>query len=370
MQRQLLILFILISINSYAQDRFDSTKISKNLMQVVYKIVACKCTYYSENIFAENRNTIPSISEEFRKGTVQEFLELINHPSKEVRYLAFNEVASRVDTFSFMPYILKSFKSSEEISSERRCIVNGMNFTDYLIKLFLPKMTFDQKQTMDSIIIFNVVDGFYAECRKLDFHIRVYAKAGPINYRDKLIYNLIPEEKYYTRLKYLYSLEDNPLILYSILKYAKTEDTTLFIDGLSSYRMEYLFNQSSRFWCFRSIYERPKPFYKSTLIQSYDLIQQHYVNQEIIERYTFILALSKYECKESIEIMTKLLDDDIKIEFPKNRQLLYLALHDTTDKYFKPIIDKIQISEDDKIWMNNFIYIYNTTVNKLVSELQ
>jgi len=362
MNRIYVILFLLFTLNGFSQERFDSTKVSSDLMKVVHEIESCKCIDYGEPGFIGRRNDIPSIREKFSRGTNNEFLELIKHPSKEVRYRAFNEVAARVDTFNFMPYLLNSFKTNEIITTGSGCIPGETNFSDFLIYLFEDKMTLSQHFYLDSVLVFDVIDQFYSNRKLENLSVRTISLGGPIIKRDKLIYSLPLEDKYYLRLKEINRHENNPLVTYSILKYNKPEDSSLLFNAIGSLQMEYLFRLSQDFWCYRAIYENPHDYYYKSLLKAIALYEEGYNWLEFNERYMLILALTQYQNAKSKEIIVKLINQDNQIA-PTNSQIIYLALEKNKSEYFKSISDSLVFSINElkmmESWKFGFDYLEN-----------
>lgn len=359
--------FLLFSLSSFSQVSFDSTKISSNLMKVVHEIVSCKCIDYGEPGFIGRRDNIPSISEKFSRGSNNEFLELIKHPSKEVRYRAFYEVAAKVDTFNFMPYLLKSFKTNEIITTGSGCFPGKINFSDFLIYLFEDKMTLSQHSYLDSVLVFDVIDQFYSNRKLESLSVRTIFLGGPILKRDKLIYSLPLEEKYYLRLKEINRHENNPLVTYSILKYNKPEDSSLLFNAIGSLQMEYLFRLSQDFWCYKAIYENPHDYYYKSLLKAIVLYEEGYNWLEFNERYMLILALTQYQNAKSKEIILKLIDHDNQIP-PTSSQIIHLALEKNKSEYFKSISDSLIFSIDElkmmESWKLGFDYLENRINNQ------
>lgn len=354
MRTVIILIIFFYSFSSFSQNGFDSTKVSSNLMKVVREIVQCRCIGDRIGGFSGEVDPSLSINNRFEKGTIQEFLELVNHPSKEVRYMAFNEVAGRCDTFNFMPYIINSFKKNERINLSNGSIINEINLSDQLINLFVNRMTVEQRKLMDSILIFETIDVFYSDIKKENSPGLHVSLSGPIRYREKLIYELNPEKENYQRLKEIYNNESSPLVVYAILKFANPDDSVILLNEISSHQQEYLFCKSQAFWCYRSIYEHPKINYFSSLTKAYDDIKANYLWQDGYERYMYILALTKYKSTESLDLMFKMLNDDENLPIMKNSSLLSMALQEINDDYFKSISDRLVNSPEDELWMKIF----------------
>ena len=370
MRTVLILTLFFYSFNSFSQNGFDSTKVSINLMKVVREIVQCRCIGNYRGGFGGEDDSSLSINNRFKKGTVQEFLELVNHPSKEVIYMAFNEVAERCDTFNFMPYIINSFKKNERINISSGSIVNEINLSDQLINLFVNRMTVEQRKLMDSILIFETIDVFYSDIKKENSPGLNISLSGPIKYREKLIYKLNPEEKYYQKLKSIYNKESSPLVVYAILKFAKPEDSIILLKEIVSHQKEYLFWKSQAFWCYRAIYEHPNNYYFSSLTKAYYDIKANYIWQDGYERYMYILALTKYRSTESIEIFLKMLKDDENLPIMKNSCLLSMALQEIKNDYFKTISDRLVNSPEDEVWMKTFKNGFDAFNKQLTTESQ
>lgn len=290
------------------------------------------------------RDNGPTLKDELmNRSTVRDFLELVHHPSNEISYIAFEEVALRVDTFNFMPYIVQSFGENRIINTTHGCFPGESNMSDLLIDLFKNKMTEIQQNLIDSLLIFQVTDKFYSERRKEDSTAVTISLGGPIMYRKKLLFSLPLGERYYSRLKIINSLEINPLVIYSILKYNKPEDSTILFNGISLLKIEYLYRLTQMFWCCKAIYENPRDYYFNSLKKVYTDRKEDFVWLGINEKYMYFLALSQYKNKESLEIMSEMIHYNNDHSLPKNSQIIWFTLQEKQDDYFKPISDSIKI---------------------------
>lgn len=371
MKQVLIITLLFIATVGYSQHVFDSTKVSVKILQTVNKMVKTRQFGSGEIGLVGKRDNSPTLQDElFNRSTIHDFLELVNHPSSEIRYIAFKEVALHVDTFNFMPYIIQSFVENRIINTTIGCFPGASNMSDLLINLFKNKMTGIQQNLIDSILIFQVTDKFYSDRKKEDSTAVTISPGGPIIYREKLLFSLPLEERYYLRLKIIQSLEMNPLVIYSILRYNKPEDSTILFNGISLLKIEYLYRLSQMFWCCKAIYENPHDYYFKSLKKVYADHKEDFDWLSINEKYMYFLALSQYKNKESLEILSEMIHYNNDHSLPKNSQIIWFALQQKQDDYFKPMLDSISISDFEIKVMHTWYNTNSLFNNRLMNDLR
>ena len=228
---------------SYSQRGFDSTKISGGLIPIIKRIEKSEFNYHERDSNKRAKDDLEN------KGTLEDFYQLTKYPTLCIRHIAFTKMSS-IDTFNFMPYIINSLKNNEVNYNITGCFLIPENYTDFLISLFGPKMTKIQKEILDSILIFSYTEPYYHKLKEKNYQPS-NASDFSVKYRDKLLIDIKPESKYYSRLKSLIKIEDNPILIYAISKYKKPEDSVYIINGLLSEKyQDLLYNKSQTFWCY------------------------------------------------------------------------------------------------------------------------
>jgi hypothetical protein len=178
-----------------------------------------------------------------------------------------------------------------------------------------------------------------------------------LKYRDRMLISFSsPEQQYYKGLKKIYDQEENPILIYSISKYNKIVDTVLVTKAFSGpASKDLLYSQNQLFWCYRSIYDHPRSMYYKYLEKA----QKNYVDTGGMinsnESFMYYLALTKFRTPKTISLFRKLLKEDKNSKYNSQTALIWLALHDSQDKYFKPLADSILVPEKDKLWFSFFL---------------
>jgi hypothetical protein len=238
-----------------------------------------------------------------------------------------------------------------------------------LISLYLKqaKDNMLSKEKLESLLIQNYVEKCYAgeifiydNKGKLDSMIIGpfchYGDGQVVEYRDHIFFNLSDTSKYYSRLKELYKKEKNPILIYSIAKYKREEDTSIIIKGLTdAYYSDLTFGQRQTFWSYKSIYENPKPLYFRHLVKASERLFDKIIgltNEEVLYYY---LAILKYENNETIGLLKKIVERDKKSINSYNRLYIWAALKETNSDYFRDYEQKVNITEEENKWAPNLI---------------
>lgn len=148
------------------------------------------------------------------KATDKELLIFTNDTNAVVRCYAFQALAARGKTDLF-PIVLQHLSDTTTVHTLYGCLGGSQKAGDFFLETFTekgennksPRMEEKQKAMMDSLLLFD--------------------SGNKLEARDKLLSEIIPNEKYYSRIRQIATGEHNNLAVVALSKFRKQQDKHL-----------------------------------------------------------------------------------------------------------------------------------------------
>ena len=148
------------------------------------------------------------------KATDKELLIFTNDTNAVVRCYAFQALAARGKTDLF-PIVLQHLSDTTTVHTLYGCLGGSQKAGDFFLETFTekgennksPRMEEKQKAMMDSLLLFD--------------------SGNKLEARDKLLSEIIPNEKYYLRIRQIATGEHNNLAVVALSKFRKQQDKHL-----------------------------------------------------------------------------------------------------------------------------------------------
>ena len=284
MKINLILIALILSFNSFAQDNFDTSKISKRTKKVVKEIskineLMSSAVYYS----GMKPKQWDNFEELKRKATKEELIELTNHPNGVVRSYAFwaLSVDKSVDLFQI---VKKHLNDDELINTQFGCIGGQEKVGDFFIQIMTPqyvdlesnKLSKEEAKELDSLLIYH---------------------PNNLSARYDAISRAETTDKLYPKIRELVIKEKNPSALVTLAKYHKDQD----IEIIKNYRDETDKSERGFYFTYSAIKEFPNseflPLLENNLKNTLD--NTHF-STEWRELY---MAIASYKNEKSLELL-------------------------------------------------------------------
>ncbi len=327
---RLSVICLILSISVMGQAKFDKSKISKEIIEIVQKIK--KINTVMEDVVGYE-GVRPKQFDHFedleKKATKNELMELTNHPNGAVRCYAFWALAYKVDVQLF-PIVLKHLDDNEIVETMSGCIIEAEKVGDFFIRVVTPRyFGYDTKKLSP------------VQLKKLDIALiytpnKLYATAEALN-RVEIT------EKIYPRIRELYVEENNQTALVVLAKYKKKQD------------IELILNNESVGYSYRAIINFPHLKFLPLLeINLKDSLEYRLFRSEGRNLYK---AIAQYKNQKALKLLkipfTRIKDKSIR---PYHLDYLYEAISIYKDPIYDNLYWKLWI-EENRIGLDLFKYL-------------
>lgn len=180
-------------------------------------------------------------------ATDKELLSLTDDTNGVVRCYAFQALAERkaIDLF---PVLLQHLSDTATVQTMYGCLAGYMKVGDFFLETITERngdyrvfqFNDKQKETIDSLLLFG--------------------KGNKLNARDKVLTDIEPNEKYYTRIRQIAIEENHKVAVVALSKYRKQQDRFLIAQLLEE--------PKSQSYGFASVRNFPDPFFFPALGQA------------------------------------------------------------------------------------------------------
>ncbi len=284
LKRILLFIFIFINIFVYSQKNYNLNHISNEVRVIIDSISDSRELFLVEcNGFGYNLHDYYLCQEFSKKASLNELLELTNHPNSIVRSFSFY-LLSMNDSVDLFPIIINHFNDNVPIRIIENCVIQwvSQNYTvsDFFIELTTchfykkhTKLASSQIEFIDSLLIYNSKEKYS----------RYYA-----------LQRVKPVENKYKRIKQIYKRENDGFALVALAKYKKVQDIPIILNSI--YRNE----QNT----FLAISYFPNQAFMPLLR---DKVNMLHFDMFTDSEKNFYMALASYKNKEANELLSIIL---------------------------------------------------------------
>ena len=339
------ILFLLLTLTTYGQTKFDKSKISKMTNEIVKDIEKVNMVMSSAVGYAGVRpEQYDNFTKLKTKATTDELKELTNHPNPTVRSYAFWAL-SHDHSVDLYPIVLNHINDNEFVETQFGCIVSGESVGDFFISVVTPryvdlnskKLDSVQFATLDSILIYTPNN--------------LSAKSAAINRAE-------PTEKLYPKIRELVIKDNDQTALVTLAKYQKEQDIELILKNKEKSK----FDEGGFFHTYKAISQFPHPDLLPLLETNLEktLDNTHY-STEWRELYKAIASYKNDKAKELLLIpFTQVKHKNIRkyhIDF------VFGALREYKTPIYEDLLWKLW-TEENRITPDVFKYLSNTNPEK------
>jgi len=339
------ILFLLLTLTTYGQTKFDKSKISKETNEIVKDIEEVNMVMSSAVGYAGVR---PEQYDNFMKlkikATSDELKELTNHPNPTVRSYAFWAL-SHDHSVDLYPIVLNHINDNEFVKTQFGCIVSGEAVGDFFINLVTPRYVDLNAKKLDSVQFATLDSNLIYTPNNLS------AKSAAINRAE-------PTENLYPKIRELVVKDNDQTALVTLAKYQKEQDIELILKN----KQKSKFDEGGFFYTYKAISQFPHhdflPLLETNLEKTLD--NTHYSN-EWRELYKAIASYKNDKAKELLLVpFTQVKHNNIRkyhIDF------VFGALREFNDPIYEDLLWKLW-TEENRITPDIFEYLSRKNPDK------
>lgn len=315
---------------------FDSSKITTQTDRIVQEIIKINVVMGSSIGEAGHK---PKQYDNFinlkNKASLNELLELTNHPNGVVRCYTFWALSYN-DSIDLFSLILKHINDNEIIKTQFGCIGSDIKVGDFFIEILTRNYLDENSHKFDS------VQQLYLDS------VLIYTP-NDLDAKSSAIYRAEPTEKLYAIIRSLVIEDSDQTALILLAKYQKEQDIDIIL------KSRYLNSNQPQdnFYTYRAISYFPNPAFLPFLEESLQkiLLESHYSN----EWQELYLAIASYKNKKSLKLL----------EIPYSRMSAMREYHmryvfNAIRNFKAPIYDELFLKiwrNDDKITNEVFDYL-------------
>jgi hypothetical protein len=323
-------LFLLLSLNLFSQSKYDNAQITKTTHQIINEIQSINILMSGSIGYAGKR---PKQYDNFTRlkgtATIDELINLTNHPNPTVRCYAFWALAYN-PKINLFPIILDHINDDEMVETQFGCIGGDEPVGDFFISVVTPnqidlnpnKLDSTQISTLDSILIYSSNN--------------LWAKSAAINRAE-------PNESLYPIIRKLVVINNNQNALVTLAKYKNETD------------IELIKKNNNLFYTYKAISQFPHPIFFPILRKSLQetLNKKHY-SGEWRELYKSIASFKNQDAIALLEVPFT----EVKHKHIRKYHINYIfkALRTIEDPIYDDLLWKLW-KEEDRINLEVFKYL-------------
>lgn len=338
MKNWITIFYLLLTLTTFSQSRFNESKISKETTQIITDIAKINMLMSSAVGEAGVRpKQYDNFIKLYKKASTDELKELTNHSNPTVRCYSFWAL-SYDHSIELYPIVIDHINDDELVNTQFGCIISSKPVGDFFINLVTPnyvdlnskKISRSKFASLDSILVYT---------------------PNNLSASSKALLRVNPTEVIYPRIRELVTEKNNQTALVTLAKYQKNIDVELIVNN----RTESKFEEGGYFYTYKAISQFPHinflPLLEENLQKTLD--NTHFSN-EWKELYK---AIASYKNKEAVELLqipfTEVKDSSIRkyhIDF------VYRALRKFKDPVFENLMWRLW-EEENRITTDIFQYL-------------
>lgn len=261
----------------------------------------------------------------------KEIVALTEHTNPVVKCYAFNVLVYKRNKNSFN-ILKKNLQDTTSVSCQYGCMVSTVKVNDYFIESILRPnpdeayLTKSDKKTLDSLILYtpNLIS----------------------NYKNNLLEDIKPEEKYYHRIKEL-ALKNNNAAILAISKYQRKSDIELINLLLENT------DTDIQYYGLKAVKNFPneKSFEKIKTIHALEIKKTTHYNYIMLrELYQAIVSFKNDKSKELLE---KTIKESGSYTKKYHSEFIWLALKKNPDEVYNGIHDLLNYSKKEITYLEN-----------------
>ncbi|NCT18998.1 MAG: hypothetical protein GW771_12285 [Flavobacteriia bacterium] len=272
------------------------------------------------------------------KATNEELINLTDSENGVVRCYSFQALATRKN-INLLPILIKHLTDTTTITTFQGCIISDQMVGDYFLDVVTPqyidldayKLTENERQQVDSILIFNK-------------SIRLSAKS-------EVLRKLKPEQKLYDRIREIVVDEKSNSALIALSKFQNPKDKDFIIEKLKSTKTDI------QYYGLQAVKNYPDSsfFYFLSEIHSVEIKKPTGFNYSMLR--TLYQAIVQYKNKESRELLEQTLNSTKGSTLQYHSEFIWLALELYPDPIYDGIQGRIKLSDykrsDLQYWIDN-----------------
>jgi hypothetical protein len=257
-----------------------------------------------------------------KTATKDELRILTAYPSPAVRGYAFWLLTARKDKETFE--ILKStLEDTTTVTTFFGCIIDKELLVDFYINLVTPdyiddksiKLTANQKQELDSLLLYSTVNSYW---------------------KSRIISDLEPLPKHYHRLKEIIQEEGIPTAYVAIAKYKKEQDLELLRPLIFDRKLDYYGMQAIR--------EFPSPFFLEDLKEIHDKEIRKPGGFDYPMIVTMYEAIAQFDSETARELFQKTIDEGHPTALKYHLSDIVIAIGKYPNPLYKDIKSQIKLN--------------------------